>query len=122
MVPPPHPRQVRAGDRGERRRRKDEKEPAAERKPERAITLTASPPSVSALERIDLSGSYRGGDGATLQVQRREGDWVDFPVTATVRGTTFATYILTSRTGASQFRVVDEATGEASNTVTVRVG
>ena len=88
------------------------------------IALVVSPQSVGPGQRIDLSGSY-GREGAALQVQRRpagSGAWTDFPVSATVSGGTFDTWIVTSQTGATQFRVLDQATGTISNTVTVTIG
>ncbi len=86
------------------------------------ITLVASPQTVSPGGRIDLSGLYER-EGASLQVQRQEGGvWTEFPVSATVSGGTFQTWIVTSRTGVTPFRVVDEATGTRSNTVTVTIG
>jgi hypothetical protein len=98
-------------------------EPKPKRKPKaRVIRLSASPMNVRPSERINLTGTYHGGDGATLQVQRFESGWSDFPVTATVRGDTFATYVLTGRSGANRFRVYDAAAGRASNPVTVTVG
>ena len=42
---------------------------------------------------------------------------MDFPVTATVRGGVFSTWILTSRTGESPFRVFDTTANRASNVV-----
>jgi hypothetical protein len=91
-------------------------------KPARAITLQGYPATVAPGERINLTGVFRAGEGARLQVQRFEGGWTNFPVTATVRGGTFETYVLTSRTGQQRFRVVDMATGEASNAVRVTIG
>jgi hypothetical protein len=89
----------------------------------RRITLEASPRQVSANGRIDLSGSYRGGNGRQLQVQRLEGgSWVDFPVSAPVHGGSFHTYIFSGRVGANRFRVQDPDTGRASNPVRVVIG
>ena len=66
---------------------------------------------------------YVDGEGASLQIQRREGGtWTDFPVTATVRGESFETWIQTSRTGEQVFRVFDLAEDRGSNSVTVTVG
>jgi hypothetical protein len=99
--------------------------PSAAAKPRKrtpAITLRATPRRVSANQRINLSGAYRGGRGARLQVQRFEGRWVDFPVTVTVRGGTFRTYIFSGRTGLNRFRMLDEASGRASNAVRVAIG
>ena len=61
--------------------------------------------------RIDLTGTYPTGEGAVLQVQRATGpgddSWVDFPVTVTVSGGQFSTYVQTGRTGPNRFRVID---------------
>ena len=79
--------------------------------------------SVSPMQQIDLTGTYQAGEGAILQVQRLEdGSWSDFPVTASVSGGTFGTYVQTSRPGPNQFRVVDTDTQAVSNEVTVTVG
>jgi len=88
----------------------------------REITLSASPTRVSTFERINLEGSYRDAPGATLQVQRFEGGWADFPTSVTVEGGTFATYVESGQTGPNRFRVIDNSNGEASNPVTVNVG
>ena len=91
--------------------------------PERAYTLTASPESVAAYERINLVGTYEGtGAPTTVQVQRLEGKtWVDFPVTASVVDGRFATYILTGVVGLNRFRVQDTS-GQTSNVVSVAIG
>jgi hypothetical protein len=96
---------------------------AATRKPRpKGITLKAGSTSVSAMERIDLTGTYEGGNGAVLQVQRIEGKrWEDFPVTVSVSGRTFSTYVQTGRSGAQKFRVRDSDSGRVSNAVTVTV-
>ena len=87
------------------------------------ISLSAAQQSVSPMQQIDLTGTYRAGEGAILQVQRMEnGAWSDFPVTMSVSGGTFATYVQTSRTGPNQFRVVDTDSDVVSNEVTVTVG
>ena len=88
---------------------------------ERQITLVASPTSVASSERIDLRGTYRNVDSATLQVQRLDGGWTDFPVTATVSGGTFATWVQTGVSGRNRFRVVDKSTGRSSEPVSVDV-
>jgi hypothetical protein len=88
-----------------------------------AIELKASPPAPAAGERITLTGTYRGHDGARLQVQRFDGGaWVDFPVQATVTGGVFSTYIVTTRTGVNRLRVTDPADGRRSAAVRVTVG
>lgn len=87
------------------------------------ITLFVAPQNVSPGERINFNGVYTDGEGARLQIQRREGgSWTDFPVEATVRGGSFDTWITTSRTGRTKFRVLDEETDRASNVVTVTIG
>ncbi len=89
------------------------------------ISLTAGQTAVAPMARIDLTGSYPGGDGAVLQVQRATGaadDWVDFPVTVTVNGGQFSTYVQTGKTGENRFRVVDTDTDQMSNEVSVTVG
>jgi 1-aminocyclopropane-1-carboxylate deaminase/D-cysteine desulfhydrase-like pyridoxal-dependent ACC family enzyme len=91
--------------------------------PATGISLTASQQSVSPMQQIDLTGTYQAGEGAILQVQRMEnGAWSDFPVTMSVSGGTFATYVQTSRTGPNKFRVVDTDSDVVSNEVTVTVG
>lgn len=106
---------------------KDAKSPTSlkqTKKPKKAkVTLFAAPQNVAPGERINLNGVYVQGGGATLQVQRRDGgSWTDFPVTATVRGGSFETWIQTSRTGDQVFRVYDKSAERASNTVDVTVG
>jgi hypothetical protein len=90
----------------------------------RAITLQAFPAQAAPGERINLTGVYRRGEGATLQVQRFEGgSWGPFAdVTATVRGGLFDTWVITSHTGVNRFRVVEVGSGKASNPVKVRIG
>ncbi len=95
-------------------------EPSPTKKP-RAITLQGFPAQVSGGERINLTGIYAGGEGATLQVQRFESGWSDFPVTVNVSGGTFTTYVLTSRTGKTRFRVTDKAAGKSSNPVRITI-
>jgi len=91
--------------------------------PATEIVLSAGQTAVAPMQQIDLTGSYAGGEGAVLQVQRFEaGDWQDFPVTASVSGGTFTTYIQTSQSGANRFRMADTDTGTTSNEVTVTIG
>lgn len=87
------------------------------------IMLTVAPRSVGPGERINFTGSYVNGEGVALQIQRKEGrTWTDFPVTATVRGGVFSTWIQTTRTGDSPFRMYDEQADRASNVLVVSVG
>lgn len=93
-------------------------------KPKRSkITLFVAPQQVSPGARINFNGVYTGGEDASLQVQRKEaGAWIDFPVSATVRGGSFETWIMTSRTGRTKFRMYDQGADRASNVVTVQIG
>jgi hypothetical protein len=92
-------------------------------KPKSRISLSASQLTVSAMQQIDLTGTYPGGEGAVLQVQRFEnGAWSDFPVTVSVSNETFATYVQTSQPGENRFRVTDTDSGRLSNEVEVTVG
>jgi hypothetical protein len=87
------------------------------------ISLQAFPSHVAPGARINLTGTYPSGEGTVLQVQELQGGgWIDFPVTVTVSGGTFSTYVITSYTGLTKFRVVDQATGRQSNPVTVQIG
>lgn len=102
----------------EKKKGKKKKDGGAEQ-----ISLSASQTSVSPMGRIDLTGTYQGGEGAVLQVQRLEGgSWSDFPVTASVSNQTFQTYVQSSQAGKNKFRVVDTDTEKASNPVTVSIG
>ena len=98
-------------------------EPPTEEPAEKAITLTAGQSAVGAMQQIDLSGTYSQGSGAILQVQRFEnGAWNNFPVTVSLDGESFGTYVMTGQTGENKFRVVDSETGLESNEVVVQVG
>lgn len=86
------------------------------------LTLSAHPHRVASFGRIYLTGRYRGGNGTTLQVQRFEGGgWSDFPVDTAVSGGSFSTYVQSGYPGRNRFRVVDPATGRASDPVSVVV-
>ena len=87
-----------------------------------AFTLTATPSSVPAGGRIVLAGTAQVEPGVRLQVQRFEGTWVDFPVTVTVTGGRFSTFITTSRTGPTRLRVAVPGTAKTSNVARVTVG
>lgn len=89
----------------------------------KAITLQAGQTAVGNFERIDLTGIYPGGEGAILQVQRLEnGVWVEFDATIPVSNETFVTYVQSAKVGVNKFRVIDNASGDASNPVTITVG
>jgi hypothetical protein len=86
------------------------------------ISLSSGQTAVSPMGQIDLTGTYPGGEGAVLQVQRFTAGWQDFPVTASVSDSTFSTYVQSSQTGVNRFRVVDTDSGKTSNEVRIRVG
>ncbi len=90
-------------------------------KPKKAISLQANPLKVAPGQQINLTGVYKQ-EGATLQVQRFQDGWTNFDATATVRGGLFETYIYTGVSGVNRLRMVDTASGEASNEVRVQVG
>lgn len=96
---------------------------AREKKPKSVISLSASQLTVSSMGRIDLTGTFPGGEGAVLRVQRLEdGTWEDFPVTVSVSNETFSTYVQSGDSGPNKFRVKDTDSSKTSNPVTVRVG
>lgn len=91
--------------------------------PATPITLSAAETAVGPMQQINLSGTFPGGDGAILQVQRfSAGGWIDFPVTASVSGGGFATYVQTGQTGVNRFRMIDSDSAAVSNEVKVTVG
>ncbi len=102
----------------------EESEPESEEStPEKELALTTAQTEVSPMGRIDLSGTYVGGEGAVLQVERFvDGAWAEFQVTAVVSQEKFSTYVQTGRTGVNKFRMRDTGTGELSNEVTVQIG
>lgn len=86
------------------------------------LTLVASPHQVRPMGRINLSGRYPGHGGARLAVQRFEGGhWARFPVTVTVRGGKFRTWVASGHRGLNRFRVVAVNSRRSSPSVTVRV-
>ena len=97
--------------------------PKRSRSPKESISLSASVPSAGPMETFDLTGTYPGGEGAILQVQRfTSGEWTDFPVTASVAGEIFTTSVQTSQPGPNRFRVVDTDSDLTSNEVRVTIG
>jgi hypothetical protein len=92
-------------------------------KPKNQISLQAGEQSVAPMGRIDLSGTYPGGEGAVLNVQKfSNGSWQDFySISATVTNATFSTYIQTGTPGLNRFRVIDSDTKVTSNQVKVTI-
>lgn len=97
--------------------------PSKSASPKEKITLSASATDVGPMAPFDLTGSYPGGEGAILQVQRFEnGAWADFNATGSVSGEQFQIPIQTSQPGPNRFRVVDTDSGLESSEVRVTVG
>jgi hypothetical protein len=96
--------------------------PAAPKPKTHKISLQAFPNQVGPNQRINFTGVYQGGEGARLQVQRFEGGWKDFPVSTSVSGGLFNTFITSGRQGMNRFRMVDKSSGRASNPVRVTIG
>jgi hypothetical protein len=91
------------------------------KKPKKRISLQAGQGSVSPMGRIDLTGTYPGGEGAVLNVQKfSNGAWQDFVgISASVTNGQFATYIQTGTPGVNRFRMADSDTTRTSNEVKV---
>ena len=111
---------------GEETTATDDPEPSetkTKKKPTKDISLSSGQTSVSPMAQIDLTGVYPRGEGAILQVQKFEnGGWTDFPVTVSVAGETFSTFIQSGQIGKNKFRVVDTDNAKKSNEVRVRIG
>lgn len=104
------------------KQRANDKRRAGRRAGHPGLTLAASPRQVHRMGRIHLVGRYPGHGGARLVVQRFEGGhWARFPVSVTVRGGRFRTWVASGHRGVNRFRVVDEATRRASAPASVRV-
>lgn len=93
------------------------------KKPKKRISLQSGQSAVAPMSRIDLTGTYPGGEGAVLNVQKfSNGSWQDFySISATVTNGTFSTYIQTGTPGMNRFRVIDSDTKLASNEVRVQI-
>lgn len=86
------------------------------------LYLSATPVTVSPMEKVYLTGHWAGHDAVGLQVQRFEsGGWTDFGVQANVSVGTFETFVMTGREGENRFRVRDPGSGMASNEVRITV-
>ncbi len=92
-------------------------------KPKKQISLQSGETSVSPMGRIDLTGTYPGGEGAVLNVQKfSNGSWQDFySISASVTNGQFATYIQTGTPGVNRFRMIDSDSTLTSNEVKVTI-
>lgn len=87
------------------------------------ISLTSAATSVATGERIYFSGTYPGGEGAILFVQRFQNNaWSDFPASVGVTNGTFSSYLFTGVSGLNRFRVIDRDKNVISNEIRVQVG
>jgi hypothetical protein len=98
-------------------------QPPKIKKPKKRISLQSGQTSVSPMGRIDLTGTYPGGEGAVLNVQKfSNGAWQNFySISATVTNGTFSTYIQTGTPGLNRFRMIDSDTRLTSNEVRVQI-
>jgi hypothetical protein len=92
-------------------------------KPKKKISLQSAEITVSPMGRIDLTGTYPGGEGAVLNVQKfSNGAWGDFVgISASVTNGSFKTYVQTGTPGVNRFRMVDSDSTLTSNEVKVTV-
>ena len=67
-------------------------------------------------QTVQIEGTYRGGAGTSLRVQREEGgQWLTFPLpTKTDKSGQFTTYVELGQPGRYQLRVLDPDSGVAS--------
>ena len=87
------------------------------------IQLQVTPTRARPMERVNLTGTYKGADNVGLQVQRFEnGTWHDFGVETTVRVGTYETYVQTGKTGEQRFRMYDPQAKKGSNVELVTIG
>ncbi len=99
-----------------------EDEPAPKAGKSGKIQLSISPVLARPMERVNLTGTYKGADNVGLEVQRFEdGSWQNFGVDATVKVGTYTTYIMTGRAGEQRFRMYDPQKQEGSNVVMVTI-
>ena len=92
-------------------------------KPKKQISLQSGETTVAPMGRIDLTGTYPGGEGAVLNVQKfSNGSWQDFySISASVTNGQFATYIQTGTPGVNRFRMIDSDSTLTSNEVKVTI-
>lgn len=94
-------------------------------KPSKKISLSASVVSASAMQQFTISGTYPGGEGHIVRLQRKMpgSGWGTFGIPdMDVQGGQFSSSVQTGHTGQNLFRVKDVDTGLTSNTVRVTIG
>jgi hypothetical protein len=91
---------------------------------DRAFTCRLAAATADRLETVKVSGRYAGHPpGTELHVQlQRDGRWVDFPLpTVVLASGRYTTFVQVGQLGSNKLRVVDPASGDVSNTVTLVV-
>jgi hypothetical protein len=91
---------------------------------EPTISLTAGSTEVAAGEELRLSGLYREGEGAVLDIfyNVNNGGWEEFPLDVNVSGGIFEVYVQTWKDGTIKWRVEDASAHRVSNAITVHHG
>jgi hypothetical protein len=91
---------------------------------ESTISLSAGSNEVAAGEELRLSGLYREGEGAVLDIfyNVNNGGWEEFPLDVNVSGGIFEVYVQTWKDGTINWRVEDASAHRVSNAVTVHHG
>lgn len=98
--------------------------PSSSAKPKKKINLTASVVSASGMQQFQISGTYPGGEGHILRLQRKMAGsaWATFGIPdMDVQGGQFSSSVQTGHTGVNLFRVKDVDTGLTSNVVRVTI-
>lgn len=89
---------------------------------DRRISLQASDSSLEAGDELMLSGTYRSGEGAVLDIWYDVNDegWQEFNLDVNVNGGLFQAFVSTYKSGTIVWQVRDPENGQKSNEVTVR--
>ena len=85
----------------------------------KTIQLEDSADSAKPFQTVPIQGTYRGGGGTLLRVQRWEsGKWLDFPLpTTTDESGRFTAYVELGQPGRYPLRVLDPDSGVTSKTL-----
>jgi hypothetical protein len=103
----------------EPRKRSPQKETIQPQK--ETIQLEDVAPSARPFETVQIQGTYRGGAGTFLRLQRWEGgNWLDFPLSTKIdQSGRFTTYVEIGQPGRHQLRVRDPASRVTSKAFVV---
>lgn len=88
---------------------------------DRALSLQAADSSLKTGDELMLSGTYRGGEGAVLDIWYDVNDegWKEFNLDANVYGGVFQAFVSTYKSGTITWQVRDPENGNKSNEVRV---